>query len=242
MTKMSHDGINLPLPYDKRLERPDRRQFLWGGLLLAGAAAAVALEPRRIVAALTEGALDRAVPETIGPWHFATQSGLVLPPQDDLSQRIYDQVLTRVYAAAGLPDIMLLIAYGSMQDAGLQLHRPETCYPGAGYTMGQSSREAISGLGNLGARATYISATKSDRTEQVYYWTRIGSEYPVTTWEEKAAILRENLHRERPDGILVRLSAISPVRNAVLPAIQQFNAAMISGLRKDGRRILLGQG
>ena len=220
----------------------DRRQFVFGGVLLAASAATAAIAPRRTVDTLAAGALDRIVPDTLGPWRFASQSGLVLPPQDDLSQRIYDQVLTRVYVAGSLPDMMLLIAYGSTQDSGLQLHRPETCYPGAGYVLGERSTPALTGMGDPAAHATYLTATRGDRTEQILYWTRIGREFPLSEWDEKVAILRENLHRALPDGVLVRVSTISPAREAMLPTIERFNASLVAGLGSEGRRILLGRG
>ena len=93
----------------------DRRQFVLGGALLATVAASLVLKPKRIRSPLAPGMLDRAVPTTIGPYHFVSDNGLVLPPQDEITERIYDQVLTRVYQADGLPAMMLLVAYGSAQ-------------------------------------------------------------------------------------------------------------------------------
>lgn len=217
----------------------DRRQFLYGGVLLAAVASAAAAAPRRTVNALQQGALVRSIPLTIGPYRFATQSGLILPPQDDLSARIYDEVLTRVYVAPGLPAIMLLIAYGSVQDSGLQLHRPEVCYPGAGFTISDLRAVPLS-LPKPGAHAIYLTATRGGQEEQIYYWTRVGQEFPASAWDEKFAVLRANLHRQLPDGVLVRTSIASNDHPGALAHLVSFNKLLFASSGAAGRRILLG--
>ena len=54
-------------------------------------------------------------PERIGAWAFETTSGLVVPPADALADRLYDEVMTRVYVGENLPSVMFLIAYSSSQ-------------------------------------------------------------------------------------------------------------------------------
>ena len=218
-----------------------RRQFLIGGAMLAATGAATLLTPRRLIAAPPEGLLERAIPTQIGPYRYLTASGLVVPPQDELSERIYDAVLTRVYAAGpDRPAIMLLIAYGSAQDSGLQVHRPEVCYPAAGYQIKASSLAPLAGV--AGAEATHLTVERGDRTEQVYYWTRIGNQYPKDQWAEKLAIFGANIRGGMPDGILVRVSVLSPSREDALAPVAAFNKALLASLGADGRRILLGQG
>ncbi|WP_331010277.1 exosortase-associated protein EpsI, V-type [Sphingomonas sp.] len=218
----------------------DRRQFLVGGTILAAAAAATALSPKRLLAAPPEGLLERAIPNQIGPYRYVTASGLVVPPQDELSERIYDAVLTRVYSAGPTgPGIMLLIAYGSAQDAGLQVHRPEVCYPAAGYAIRETGYEPLTGV--PGAEATYLSVERGDRSEQVYYWTRIGNTFPKDQWTEKLAIFNANVRGGMPDGVLVRVSVLSPSRTESLAPVATFNTALLASLGRDGRRLLLGQ-
>lgn len=223
----------------RRLDRPDRRQVLLGGGMLAAAGAAVVLRPRRTVERLPDGTLDRVVPTSIGRWKFLTTSGLVLPPQDELTEQLYDQVLTRVYAADGLPPIMLLIAYGSAQDYTLQAHLPEVCYPSSGYSISNVSRVPVSLGPGRSETATFLSAQRAERFEQVFYWLRIGTRYPATLAQERLAVVEANLRGVLPDGVLVRLSIIGDDRKAALGQIESFNQQLLASLGAAGRRLLV---
>jgi EpsI family protein len=219
----------------------DRRQFVFGGALLAAAASTMLLKPQRIAAPLTPGALDKAVPKTLGPYSFLTASGLVLPPQDELTEQIYDQVLTRVYTADGLLPIMLLIAYGSAQDYTLQAHLPEVCYPSSGYTLTEVDRLPTR-LGSAAGTATFLTAERAGAIEQVLYWTRIGERFPSSMTEQRLAIFGSNLMRALPDGVLVRVSTLAPTRAEALPQLQAFNQLLVRGIGAAGKRLLLGPG
>lgn len=218
----------------------DRRQFVLGGALLATMAATWALRPRQTASRLQPGMLDRAVPTTIGGYRFMTASGLVLPPQDEITERIYDQVLTRVYAAESGPSVMLLVAYGSAQDYTLQAHLPEVCYPSSGYTLTGLSRVPVN-LSGAHETATYLTAERADRIEQVFYWTRIGDKFPATLADERFAVIKSNLTGVLPDGVLVRISALSPDRSAALVQLADFNQALLAHISPLGQRLLLGR-
>lgn len=218
----------------------DRRQFVLGGALAAAAGATVLLKPKRVAAPLAAGVLDRAVPKRIGPYSFLTASGLVLPPQDEITERIYDQVLTRVYVADGLLPMMLLIAYGSAQDYTLQAHLPEVCYPSSGYTLTDLDRLPVKLHAGAPETATFLTAERADKIEQVLYWVRIGETFPSTLAGERLAVLRANLVGQLPDGILVRLSTLSPSREAALPQLRAFNDALVKTVSPVGRKLLAG--
>lgn len=211
-----------------------------GGTLLAASGAAFWLAPVQGIANAAEGALERAIPRRIGVYRFATTTGLVLP--DEERTRVYDQVLTRIYIADGLPAIMLLIAYGSAQDAGLAVHRPESCYPSAGYSVSQTKPAQLAGLSGARGTATYLSAERGDRVEQIYYWTRVGDRFPDSPAREKMDVLTANLRGTMPDGVLVRLSMLSREPEAALPQLEAFNRTLIEAVGPAGRRMLLGPG
>lgn len=218
--------------------RLGRRQFVLGGALLAATGAMYALRPRRVAARLVDGVLDRAIPTEIGAYKFVSASGLVLPPQDEITERIYDQVLTRVYAAEDQPPMMLLVAYGSAQDYTLQAHLPEICYPSSGYTVTALSRVPVKLAPGRSDRATYLTAERPDRSEQVFYWVRIGHEYPSTLGEERLAVIKANLYGQLPDGVLVRISTLASDRTAALPQIMRFHDALLHALGPAGRALL----
>ncbi|MDD1453123.1 EpsI family protein [Sphingomonas sp. H160509] len=217
---------------------PDRRQLLLGGALTAAAGAAAWLRPRRTTVLPPDGALEKSVPLQLGDYRYASSTGLILPDSDQTSG-VYDQVLTRVYVAPDAAPIMLLIAYGSAQDAGLAVHRPEACYPSAGYTIGTQSTVNLRGM--RGRKATALSASRGDRIEQIYFWMRIGERFPTSPIDEKAAVFAANLRGVMPDGVLVRLSVRSTDASGALDQMMAFNAMLLGIDDRMGRTVLLGQ-
>ena len=158
-----------------------------------------------------------------------TTDGLVLPPQDELSAKLYEQVLTRMYQADRRPPIALLIAYGGAQNADLQLHRPDECYPAQGFSI-SGKRHVPVAWGEQTISATMLTGARFDRTEQVLYWSRIARLFPEEARDERRAIISENLAGRMPDGALVRLSE----------QMRGFAHALAGGLGPTGRRILMG--
>jgi len=102
----------------------DRRKLLLG--LLFGSAAAIAAwrQPTKRLDYLGPEKLDDLIPKAVGPWKFVAASGLVIPPEDQLSRTLYSQLLTRVYSDGENSPVMLLIAQSAGQTGILQVHRP----------------------------------------------------------------------------------------------------------------------
>lgn len=222
-------------------DRPslDRRQLLIGGALLATAASAAAFTPRTRIDLLGKRKLEDVVPTQLGPWSFASKSGLVIPPQDELSAQLYSQLLTRVYAAPDLPPMMLLVAQGASQTGVLQVHRPEVCYPAGGYQLSPSVPVAIPVVGDR-IVATGFTATADTRIEQLLYWTRIGRDRPRTWAEQRISVARANLRGELPDAVLVRVSTLSPDPRTSFAHLQQFVSAFVGALTPATRAFIVG--
>jgi len=139
----------------------DRRKFLLGLLFCSAAGLAAARRPTKHLDYLGHQRLDELVPKSIGRWKFVTASGLVVPPNDELSNALYSQQLTRVYSDGQNPPIMLLLAQNGSQTGFLQVHRPETCYTAGGYQISELARHPIR-LGSKVLVANSIDAS-SDR-------------------------------------------------------------------------------
>lgn len=218
-----------------------RRQILFGGAMLATSAAAIALTPRARETALPPGGLESAIPRELGPWRFASASGLVLPPRDITEKRVYDQVLTRSYSHPdGGPEVMLLIAYGGGQTGVLTVHRPEACYPAQGYSL--SGRETVPvpiGPGREVA-GVFWSAQSVLRSEQLLYWTRIDRSFPTSWAQEQVAVIGSNLMRRLPDGVLVRMSILSGEAAPSIKRLEMFATDLVAHVGPAGRRIMLG--
>lgn len=217
-----------------------RRHMLMGAAMTATSAIAFLREPRVKVAPLKDGELERLVPTQIGQWTFETRSGLVLPVDDPLVKSLYSDVLTRVYVTDNGPPIMLLIAYSNTQNGMLQLHRPEVCYPAGGYALSKTKTVTVKLTPSVDIPARFFSAESASRNEQVLYWTRIGSETPTSWMDQRAAVVRANLERVIPDGILVRVSSALPDFSSAKPLLESFIASLMSELKPPARKLLIG--
>ena len=103
------------------------------------------------------------VPNEVGPWTFLTSSGVVLPPQDSLSDRLYDNLVSRLYRAEAMPYVALAIAYNNTQDGVVQLHRPEVCYPAGGFQLTPTRAvEVNTSVGKISAN--FFTAKGYDRS------------------------------------------------------------------------------
>jgi EpsI family protein len=217
---------------------PDRRQIVLGAALLGTSAIAAALRPANAPVAALD--LNDAIPPVLGPYRYDNVTDLVLPDAGETSQRIYDQVVTRIYVAAGRLPVMLVIAYGPAQDAGMALHRPDACYPAAGYRIG-ATRIVDMGHGpERSIPATLLTAARDDRVEQVLFWTRIGNHFPTSPLAEKIDVLRANLAGNRPDGVLVRVSIRTPDRELALREMRRFVDTLLTGIAPVARARLAG--
>jgi EpsI family protein len=232
-----------PLPL--LAEAPDpalsrRNVLIGGGLLVAaglGLAGSALNRPRK----LAPGDLERAVPDRIGQWQSAGTRGVILPEESELSRDTYDQVLSRVYVGGDGPPIMMVAAYGGNQSGNMQLHRPEACYPAAGFTLRTLGIVPVQALAGVRIPAKRIEAVSQTRTEQILYWTRIGDEFPVSASAQRWAVVRENLHGQVPDGILVRVSTIGQTAAEALPLLTSFIRSLVAGSGPAGRQLLVGR-
>lgn len=217
-----------------------RRHVLIGGAMLAASAFALARMPSAQAAPIAKNKFDGWVPDTVGPWRFATVSGVVLPPPDALSDRLYDNIVARVYEAPGQPSMMLMIAYNNIQDGVLQVHRPEICYPVGGYEL-TPTREYRLSIRNRAVPANVFAARGPDRTEQILYWTRMGDDFPRSWIEQRLAVARANVAGRIPDGVLVRLSLLGNNPVAALPLLVHFARVFLDASPPQLRQILIGR-
>lgn len=216
-----------------------RREAMFGAMFAALGAGCFFLLPKRAFARLSEGQLEKAIPERIGAYRVQSTEGLILPPEDELSKKLYDKVLTRIYVAPGLPPIMALFAYGSTQNLTLQLHRPDECYPMQGFALTPLAPTPIRMAGRT-IPANFTTASRPERTEQVLFWSRVGDQFPPNRTQETLVVAKDNLRGWMPDGLLVRLSVIDDDRAAVLGQLRGFAQTLGESLPAAGRRVVMG--
>jgi EpsI family protein len=215
-----------------------RREFLLGSACLAAAGAAFARKPRRHVEFLGEAKIDALVPRQFGEWDFVDSSGLVLPPEDQLKDTLYTQLLTRTYSNAQGQQVMLLIAYNPSQDGMVQVHRPEVCYPASGYRLTTINEHIVPLATDVNIPARHVIAETGLRREEIIYWTRLGSYFPQLWSEQRWAVFMQNLRGDIPDGLLIRFSSV--MADVGVEALDNFARELFQHLDSRMRRVLAG--
>ena len=216
-----------------------RRKFALGIAFASVAGIAAARQPTKNVDYLGKNKLDEILPEKLGKWTFVSSSGLVVPPEDQLSQALYSQLLTRVYTTESGAPIMLLVAQSASQTGILQIHRPEFCYTAGGYDLSPSSPHAVN-LGSSTIPALSISASILGKTEQIVYWTRIGEHLPLSWRQQRMAVAMDNLRGIIPDAVMVRVSTYGNDKAAALADVDDFIRAMMGSVAPQVRRVFIG--
>ena len=216
----------------------DRRKLLLGLVFCSAAGVAVWRTPRKHIDLLGRQKLDDLVPKNIASWKFVAASGLVIPPEDQLSRLLYSQLLTRVYSDGVNPPVMLLIAQSGSQTGVLQVHRPETCYTAGGFTITRLAPHRIP-LGPAVLQANLMDATAEGTTEHVLYWTRVGDRVPASWREQKIAVAEQNLRGLVPDAILVRISTVTNDPSAASATLDAFARALIGSIPPERRSVFI---
>lgn len=217
-----------------------RRNLILGASMAGAATLAAARMPNIKLPRLPKGAIAPMVPKQVGSWRTATDHGVVLPPPDALSDRLYDNLVSTVYISDSHAPIMLVIAYNSTQDGVLQIHRPEFCYPAGGFTLSQTVGTQLVDPRGFAIPARTFTATSPERVEHVAYWTRMGSAFPQSWTEQKIAVMNANLRREVPDGMLARFSSLEPNRSDAMTTIAAFVRLFLAAAPERLSNLMIG--
>ena len=217
-----------------------RRHFVVGAILAGASAGTYAAQPKVRHTPIDKQKFASWVPEKIGPWTVVSASGVVLPPPDALSARLYDNLVTRVYAGPDEPPVMLCIAYNYKQDGVLQLHRPEVCYPAGGYQLSPTVPVTLALGPGREIDANAFAATSTERVEQVLYWTRVDNAFPRSWLDQRIVVMKANLRGAIPDGALVRVSIADGDQSRSLETLRRCLATFLEGAPLPLQRVLAG--
>ena len=217
----------------------DRRALLLGaGFALCGGASFVAT-PRQTSSRISEVAFQALLPAKVGGWTARVSSDLILPSADALSDKLYENLKTYTYEGPGLPTIMFLIAYSSVQQNDVQVHRPEVCYPMAGYPI-LTNQPVEARIGNRGIPARYLTADRGALREMILYWTRVGQRFPLNWTQQRIEMARANVSGVIPDGALLRFSTISAEGSNDYQLLTDFAHKMAQSLNPKMKEVFFG--
>ena len=221
-----------------------RRAAIAAVLMAAAAVSGQAMVPTKRMA-LLRGPFKLAdlVPTTFGDWQVDNRSvgGIVDPQTEALLDKLYSQMLDRVYVDNSGNRIMLSIAYGADQaDDDVQLHYPEVCYPAQGFKVTNNRVDQLSLPEGL-LRVRRLNTQFSDsRYEPVTYWTIVGDQQSLSGWDRKISEIRHGLRGEIVDGLLFRVSSIDRNFEEGFKVQNGFIRDIVRALAPAARKQLVG--
>jgi EpsI family protein len=221
---------------------PTRRTALVLGAGMGAASLLAALgKPRPADGNAPRLDLDKLFPNEFGPWRIDPAMTAFVRPAAAQAKRfgIYDQVLERSFIGAGGQSIMLSVAYGGEQSAGMQLHRPEVCYQAGGFEV-RGTHAAVMPLDARQVPVTRLRAELPGRPEPITYWTLLGGVVVADAGSFRLRRLSFAARRELVDGMLVRVSSIDPDAARAYAVHQAFAADMVRAMAPADRAKVVG--
>jgi EpsI family protein len=219
------------------------KYLLIGLALFVAAVGGVALKPTKHIA--DQGPkidLETMIPPQFADWKVDENVvPLLVDPQSlEVLNRIYNQTLARTYINQKGERIMLSIAYGGDQSDSMQVHKPEVCYPAQGFEILKKTDGSLdSGFGDIPVRR--LVAQQGMRIEPITYWIRIGDAVAVNSSRWKLEQLRYGLTGKVPDGLVFRVSSITPNETTAFQRQSEFVRDLLSYLDKNTRSSLIGK-
>ena len=186
--------------------------------------------------------LADVLPAAFGDWRVdETASNVELPPDVAAQVKaIYTEVADRVYVNNKGEHIMLTIAYGRDQAGGFEVPRPEVGYAARGFSV-SSPRDAMLSLGTHDIDVKHVDTQLGARKEPVTYWMVIGDHVVSTATRHKLQQIRYALDGVIADGLLVRVSSLSPEPEAAYAAQAAFVREWQMHVPQSQRGRLFGQ-
>jgi len=180
------------------------------------------------------------IPTQFGDWREEQQNAVQifnLKVQAYLD-RIYSEIVERVYINAGGYRIMLSVAYGT--DQRLLRHVPEGCYTGQGFVLHHKERsQLVTPFGTIPVGRLYVS--KGPRVEPITWWTTIGDKAPKQ-WQGMLTRLGYMVTGKIPDGLVFRVSSIDKDKARAIRMQDQFVNELMLSISPEDRKRLSGRG
>jgi len=217
--------------------------------ILLTAVLAEVLAPRQLMArAYVALNLEQAIPTRFGDWSSSSSAALITPSEADYvepdanSSRIYSKEISRAYTDRDGNLVMLLIAYGPVQNHRLRAHRPEFCYTAAGFNVSnKASTELSYRAGAPPLRMTRLITQRESRFEPVSYWLKTGDEIAGGIVDQTVIRLKYGLRGIIPDGALVRVSTVGLTAEASFAVQDRFIRELVASVAPETRKFLLGR-
>lgn len=219
------------------------RSLLLCLLMLGSAIAAILLRPSPAVPLdAPVVSLAEQLPKAFGDWRTLEDgSGLVVSPQVERQLEIfYADTLSRTYQNSKGQRVMLSLAFGRIQNRELQVHKPEVCYVAQGFQI-KALQKANLPYENQSIPVMRLVAFQGVRNEPITYWIRSGDTIVRGWYEQNKARITAGLQGVVPDGLLVRVSSISPTAEEAYAVQEKFLLDMLNAVPPQHQYMFVGK-
>lgn len=216
--------------------------------LVAAAVLAEVLKPRELMAKASASIdLESTIPREFGDWKMVPGVGVVTPGEAEEvidpnapDWKLYSKEISRTYTNREGQIVMLLVAYGPVQNHRLKAHRPEICYAAAGFRVS----EKFGGTLRVGATETInltrLVTRRESRLEPVTYWMRVGNDVVTGIVDRQLVRIKYGLQGLIPDGALVRFSTVGVGRDQSFAIQDRFIRDFLNSIEASKRPFFAG--
>lgn len=217
--------------------------------ILGCAVLATVLAPRQLMARTSASpSLETVIPRQFGTWTLVPEISPIRPADpeayvqpDPLAGKIYSQEVGRGYTDGHGNIVMLMVAYGPVQNYRLKAHRPEICYTAGGFRISNTTEVAFSYRdGSSPIKMTRLITERESRFEPVSYWMRIGDDVTTGVVGHQLSRLKYGLRGIIPDGALIRVSTIGIPKDASFKLQDQFIRDLLAAVPPQELRFFTG--
>ena len=216
--------------------------------LLGSAILAEVLTPRQLMARTASIDLETAIPRQFGGWTLlpsiqpltpSDPEGIVDP--DAKNAPVYSQEVGRSYVDRSGNVVMLMVAYGPVQNYRLKAHRPEICYTAAGFRVSEKHGEELNySQKQQPLKLIRLIAEREARFEPVSYWMRVGNDIATGVVDRQLIRLKYGLRGIVPDGALVRISTVGLSKEMSFKVQDQFIHDFLDAVAPQDRKFFTG--
>lgn len=219
------------------------KNLMLGALMILTAGLGKAMMPTRHMSELRgDKQLADVVPREFDAWREENMklSEIVNPETAAALNKIYSQLVSRIYVNAQGDRIMLSIAYGIDQKKGYEVHYPEICYPAQGFKVTSNRRGTITTSQGILAVNRLETNLAGQRYEPLTYWSTTGNELTTGGLDRKLKEVRIGLKGQIPDGMVFRVSTIDRDTENAFAVQDAFVKSLEANLKPVDRTWLMG--
>ena len=222
----------------------NRTALLLAALMFAASVGAIVARPATQAPGVQQAiSLETMIPRQFGEWREEPQryAQVVNPQAQELLDKLYSEILARVYVNDSGYRVMLSLAYGSDQRGTLRAHKPEVCYPAQGFVVRRNEAGLLATTyGDIPVRRLF--ATMGLRQEPVTYWFTVGDRAVQGSTHRRIVELGFGLTGRIPDGMVFRISSLDSDSSRAYRLQEQFANQLLQAVSPAERKRLSGLG